>query len=148
MFWGPNGPNELQEVRFEFSFILIGTSTMPSSTGKSWRNPGTQLRAQNKDIGAVLKTDVNRVKFKLGSNPLLQNCLRLHARNLHYIYSFVVHLSICLKPNKRGPLSLALILNVQQYKLGSPFYRISHKFVPKSKNKSSHRHRIKARRYD
>jgi len=83
LFWRPNGPNELQEVRFEFSFILIGTSTMTSSTGKSWRSPGTQLRAQNKDIGAILKTDVTKVKFKLGSNPLLQNCLRLDARNRH-----------------------------------------------------------------
>ena len=35
LFCAPNGPNELLEVRFEFSFVLIGKSTMVFSTGQS-----------------------------------------------------------------------------------------------------------------
>ena len=37
MFWGPNGLNELPEIRFEFPFNLIGKSTVAFLTGQSWR---------------------------------------------------------------------------------------------------------------
>ena len=37
LFWASNGLNELPEVRIEFPFDLIGTSTMAFLTGPSWR---------------------------------------------------------------------------------------------------------------
>ena len=37
MFWAPNELNDLKEERFEFPFILIGTSTMEFLIGQSWR---------------------------------------------------------------------------------------------------------------
>ena len=35
LLWGPNGLNELPEVRFDFSFNMIGKLTMAFSTGQS-----------------------------------------------------------------------------------------------------------------
>lgn len=62
--WAPNGLNELPEMCFEFRFILIGKPTMAS-----FKRPiiactqilVQQLRAQNKDFGAVSQTDFTRV---------------------------------------------------------------------------------------
>ena len=36
MFWVPIGLNKLPEMRFEFSFNLIGKSTMALLTCQSW----------------------------------------------------------------------------------------------------------------
>ena len=36
LFCAPNGLNKLRDVRFEFSFVLIGKSTVAFLTGQSW----------------------------------------------------------------------------------------------------------------
>ena len=49
-------------MRFEFSFKLIGKSTMAFLTGQSWRvlKSWTQAGAQNKDFAADSQTDLTR----------------------------------------------------------------------------------------
>ena len=55
---------ELPEERFEFPFILIGFFNRPIMT--QWSNLGTQVGAHNRDFGALLQTDLTRVKtFRL-----------------------------------------------------------------------------------
>ena len=49
----PNGLNELQEERFEFSLIRSHKFNRPGA----YSNPGTQVQAQNKDFSAVGQTD-------------------------------------------------------------------------------------------
>ena len=50
------GLNELPEVRFEFSFMLIGKLTMAFMV--TYSNPVTQVGAQNKDVGAALQAEL------------------------------------------------------------------------------------------
>ena len=45
-------------MRLELPFNLIGNSTMANHGAYS--NPGTQVRAQNKDFGAFAQTDLTR----------------------------------------------------------------------------------------
>ena len=67
MVLGPNGLNELPEMRFEFPFNLIGKLAMAfkQAIHGVYSNPGTQVAAQNKDLGAVSQTDLTRVNFRL-----------------------------------------------------------------------------------
>ena len=53
LFWVPIGLNELPEVPFKFPFILTGKHC-------AYLNPGTQVRAQNKDFGAAMQTKLNQ----------------------------------------------------------------------------------------
>ena len=60
---GPNGLSELLEARFEFPFILIGKMTWIfwGANHGAYSNPGTQVEAQDKDLGGVLQMDLTRV---------------------------------------------------------------------------------------
>ena len=56
LFWAPNGLNELLEMRFEFPFNLIGKLTIAffkQANYGAYLNSGTQVGAQNKNLGAV-----------------------------------------------------------------------------------------------
>ena len=63
LFWAPKGLLDLPEMRFEFSFNLIGKSTMAFLTSQSWRvlKSWTRAGAQNKDFAADSQTDLTRV---------------------------------------------------------------------------------------
>lgn len=55
-------------MRFEFPFIMIGSSTMgifKQAKHGAQLNPGAQVGSQNKDFGAVLQTDLTRVLIRL-----------------------------------------------------------------------------------
>ena len=63
LFLAPNEVNECPEGHFEFLFILIGKTTMAFFTANhdAYSNPGTHVRAQNKNFGAVSQVDLTRV---------------------------------------------------------------------------------------
>ena len=65
LFCAPNRLNEVLEMHFEFSFILIGKSTMVFLTGQSWCILESRYTAQDEDFGTVLQTDLTRVQFCL-----------------------------------------------------------------------------------
>ena len=46
----------MPEVRFEFSFMLIGKLTIAFMV--TYSNPVTQVGAQNKDVGAALQAEL------------------------------------------------------------------------------------------
>ena len=70
-------------MRLELPFNLIGKSTMANHGAYS--NPGTQVRAQNKDFGAFAQTDLTRslapLWHRLGNYNRRQNELRYFALN-------------------------------------------------------------------
>ena len=70
-------------MRLELPFNLIGKSTMANHGAYS--NPGTQVRAQNKDFGAFAQTDLTRslapLWHRLGNYNRRQNELKYFALN-------------------------------------------------------------------
>ena len=70
-------------MRLELPFNLIGKSTMANHGAYS--NPGTQVRAQNKDFGAFSQTDLTRslapLWHRLGNYNRRQNELKYFALN-------------------------------------------------------------------
>ena len=73
-------------MRLELPFNLIGKSTMANHGAYS--NPGTQVRAQNKDFGDFSQTDVTRslapLWHRLGNYNRRQNELRHFALELGF----------------------------------------------------------------
>ena len=73
-------------MRLEFLFNLSGKSTVANHGAYS--NPGTQVRAQNKDFGAFSQTDVTRslapLWHRLGNYNRRQNELRHFALELGF----------------------------------------------------------------
>ena len=73
-------------MRLELPFNLIGNSTMANHGAYS--NPGTQVRAQNKDFGDFSQTDLTRslapLWHRLGNYNRRQNELRHFALELGF----------------------------------------------------------------
>ena len=73
-------------MRLEFLFNLSGKSTVANHGAYS--NPGTQVRAQNKDFGDLSQTDVTRslapLWYRLGNYNRRQNELRHFALELGF----------------------------------------------------------------
>ena len=73
-------------MRLDLPFNLIGKSTMANHGAYS--NPGTQVRAQNKDFGDLSQTDVTRslapLWYRLGNYNRRQNELRHFALELGF----------------------------------------------------------------
>ena len=63
LFWAPSGLDELLEESFEFSFILIGSSTMVFVTSQSWRIVKSCYTGGGpyKDFATVSQMDSTRV---------------------------------------------------------------------------------------